>query len=138
MPFTTGGDPRSFHREAGEPVKEGARETRRLARRLRQRARGRGAQVKLAAARRLDELADRVGKIARQMQRRLAGEKISGRPVSMFDPDARPIRKGKLRAPTEFGHVSLFAELTENTRRGARGLLLPAAAQLGMRPRTRC
>jgi hypothetical protein len=72
MPFTTGGDPRSFHREAGEPVKEGARETRRLARRLRQRARGRGAQVKLAAARRLDELADRVGKIARQIQRRLA------------------------------------------------------------------
>src|ERR1700742_2029442 len=49
----------------------------------------------------------------------------------MFDPDARPIRKGKLRAPTEFGYVFQIAEITENTRRGARGLLLPATTRLG-------
>ena len=49
----------------------------------------------------------------------------------MFDPDARPIRKGKLRAPTEFGYVFQFAEITENTRRGARGLPLHAATQPG-------
>jgi IS5 family transposase len=117
--------------EAGELVKQSVRETRRLATRLRERARGRGAQAKLAAARRLDELGDRAETIARQIDQRLAGEKITDRLVSMFDPDARPIRKGKLRSPTEFGSVFQFAEITENTRRGARGLLLPAATRLG-------
>jgi IS5 family transposase len=117
--------------EAGELVKRSVRETRRLATRLRERARGRGAQTKLTAARRLDELADRAEKVARQIDQRLAGEKISDRLVSMFDSHARPIRKGKLRAPTEFGYVFQFAEITENTRRGARGLLLPATTELG-------
>jgi transposase, IS5 family len=117
--------------EAGELVKQSVRETRRLATRLRERAHGRGARAKLAAARRLEELADRAEKIARQIDQRLAGQKISDRLVSMFDPDARPIRKGKLRAPTEFGYVFQFAEITENTRCGARGLLLPAATELG-------
>jgi IS5 family transposase len=117
--------------EAGELAKQSVRETRRLAERLRERARGRGAQAKRTAARRLDELADRAEKVVRQIDRRLAGEKISDRLVSMFDPDARPIRKGKLRTPTEFGYVFQFAEITEHTRRGARGLLLPAATELG-------
>jgi transposase, IS5 family len=117
--------------EAGALVKRSVRETRRLAIGLRERARGRGARAKLAAARRLEELAERAEKIARQIDQRLAGEKITDRLVSMFDPDARPIRKGKLRAPTEFGYVFQLAEITENTRRGARGLLLPAATQLG-------
>ena len=31
----------------------------------------------------------------------------------MSDPDARPIRKGKLRQPTEFGTVIQIAELCE-------------------------
>jgi IS5 family transposase len=117
--------------EAGELVKQSVREARRLATRLRARARGRGAQAKLAAARRLEELADLAEKVARQIEQRLAGEKITDRLVSMFDPDARPIRKGKLRAPTEFGYVFQFAEITENTRRGARGLLLPAPTRQG-------
>jgi IS5 family transposase len=117
--------------EAGELVKQSVRETRRLASRLRERSRGRGAEAKLTAARRLEELADRAEKIARQIDQRLAGEKINDRLVSMFDPDARPIRKGKLRAPTEFGYVFQLAEITENTRRGARGLLLPAQTALG-------
>jgi transposase, IS5 family len=117
--------------EAGTLVKRSVREARRLATRLRERARGRGAGAKLTAARRLDELADRAEKIARQIDQRLAGEKISDRLVSMFDPDARPIRKGKLRAPTEFGYVFQLAEITENTRRGARGLLLPAKTKPG-------
>ena len=51
--------------------------------------------------------------------------------VSLTDPDARPIRKGKLRPPTEFGYVVQLAELCENTRRGARGLIVPAASQPG-------
>src|SRR5919198_673818 len=117
--------------EAGELVRRSLAETRRLARRLRERARGRGAKRKLAAARRLEELAERAGKVARQIRQRLAGEKITDRLVSMSDPDARPIRKGKLRAPTEFGYVFQLIELTENTRRGARGLIVPAPSQVG-------
>jgi transposase, IS5 family len=117
--------------EAGQLVEHSIREARRVADRLRRRARGRGAQTKLAAARRLDELADRAGKVARQIRQRLAGERITDRLVSLSDPDARPIRKGKLRAPTEFGYVIQLAELCEHTRRGARGLIVPAATQIG-------
>jgi hypothetical protein len=36
-----------------------------------------------------------------------------------------------LRKPTEFGYVVQLAELCENTRRGARGLILPAASGIG-------
>ena len=117
--------------EAGELVARSVRETRRLAARLREKARGRRAQAKLAAARRLEELTDRADKVTGQIRRRLAGEKISDRLVSMADPDARPIRKGKLRQPTEFGYVFQLTELTPNTRRGARGLILPAPSQIG-------
>ena len=91
--------------EAGQLVERSIRETRRVADRLRRGARGRGAQAKLAAARRLDELTDRAAKVTRQIRQRLAGERITDRLVSISDPDARPIRKGKLRAPTEFGYV---------------------------------
>jgi IS5 family transposase len=117
--------------QAGEQLEQTVRETRRLAARLRERARGRGAQAKLQAARRLDELAGRAEKVCRQIRQRVAGEKITERLVSLADPDARPIRKGKLRAPTEFGYVVQIAELCENTRRGARGLILPAPSQIG-------
>ena len=117
--------------EAGELVERGVRETRRVAEQLRRRARGRGAQAKLAAARRLDELAERAAKVARQIRQRLAGEKITDRLVSIADPDARPIRKGKLRQPTEFGYVIQLAEVCENTRRGARGLIVPVASEIG-------
>jgi transposase, IS5 family len=51
--------------------------------------------------------------------------------VSIFDPDARPIRKGKLGRPNEFGYVAQICEVTENTKRGARGLILPATSQVG-------
>ena len=117
--------------EAGQLVERSIRETRRLAEHLRRGARGRGAHGKLAAARRLEELTERAGKVARQIRQRLAGERISDRLVSISDPDARPIRKGKLRAPTEFGYVIQLAEVCENTRRGARGLIVPVASQIG-------
>jgi hypothetical protein len=55
------------------------------------------------------------------------GLKISDRLVSISDPDARPIRKGKLGRPTDFGYVVQICEVTENTRCGARGLVVPAA-----------
>jgi IS5 family transposase len=117
--------------EAGALVGTSVRETRAVAAQLRRRARGRGAQAKLQAARRLDELAERAAKVDRQIRRRLAGERITDRPVSLADPDARPIRKGKLSQPTQFGYVFQLCEVTANTRRGARGLILPAPTRVG-------
>ena len=106
-------------------------EARRLATRARATARGRGAKAKLKAAAQLEQLADRCEKVAKQIRRRVAGEPISDRLVSLADPDARPIRKGKLGKPNEFGYVTQLAEVTENTRRGARGLILPPASAPG-------
>lgn len=117
--------------EAGAIVARSIRESLRLAKALRARARGRGAQVKLAAAAALEQIAERAERVCRQIDQRVAGERIVDRLVSLADPDARPIRKGKLRQPTEFGYVFQLAELTESTRRGARGLILPAASRIG-------
>jgi IS5 family transposase len=117
--------------EAGVLLARSIREARRLAGRLRKRARGRGARAKLAAASRLERLAELAEKVCAQIELRLAGKAISERLVSISDPDARPIRKGKLRNPTEFGYVMQLAELCENTRRGARGLILPASTGIG-------
>jgi IS5 family transposase len=117
--------------QTGELLKASIREARRLAALARSRARGRGAQAKLRAAARLEQLADRCQKVAQQITRRVAGEPINDRLVSLADPDARPIRKGKLGKPNEFGYVTQLAEVTENTRRGARGLILPAATAPG-------
>ncbi len=107
------------------------REARRLVKVARSKARGRGAKRKLKAAARLEQLADRCEKVASQIKQRVAGEPISDRIVSLTDPDARPIRKGKLGKPNEFGYVTQLAEVTENTKRGARGLILPASSALG-------
>lgn len=117
--------------EAGELLGASIREARRLAVRLRQRARGRGADTKLAAAERLDRLCELAEKVRVQIELRLAGKAITNRLVSISDPDARPIRKGKLNKPTEFGYVMQLTELCENTRRGARGLILPASTGIG-------
>jgi transposase, IS5 family len=46
-----------------------------------------------------------------QTDQRLRGNRvIPDRLVSLSDPDARPIRKGKPRAPTQFGYTLLLAE----------------------------
>jgi transposase, IS5 family len=46
-----------------------------------------------------------------QTDQRLAGDRvIPDRLVSLSDPDARPIRKGKPGRPTEFGYTLLLAE----------------------------
>jgi transposase, IS5 family len=115
----------------GELLEQSTAETRRLVVIARRRARGRGAKAKLEAAARLEELADRCEKVASQIKQRVAGEPITDRLVSISDPDARPIRKGKLGRPNEFGYISQLCEVTENTRRGARGLILPAATAIG-------
>jgi IS5 family transposase len=117
--------------ETGAVLERSVKEARRLAQVARCTARGRGANAKLKAAANLEELADRCEKVARQIKRRVAGEPIKDRIVSLFDPDARPIRKGKLGKPNEFGFVSQLAEVTEHTKRGARGLILPASTEIG-------
>jgi IS5 family transposase len=115
----------------GELLDESIRETRRLVAVARAAARGRGAKAKLKVVARLEDLADRCEKVSRQIKLRVAGEPIPDRLVSLADSDARPIRKGKLGKPNEFGYVAQIAEVTENTRRGARGLILPAATAPG-------
>jgi transposase, IS5 family len=117
--------------EAGKLLEASLREARRLTERARRSARGRGAQVKLRAARALEGLVERCERVAGQIRARLAGERISDRLVSLADPDARPIRKGKQGKPTEFGYVVQIAEVTPNTKPGARGLVLPAASKPG-------
>jgi IS5 family transposase len=117
--------------EAGALLRRSIREARSLAAQARRGARGRGAGAKLAAARRLESLAERAEKIARQIDRRLTGQRITDRLVSLADPDARPIGKGKAGKPYEFGYVFQLAELTENTRRGARGFILPPSGEVG-------
>jgi IS5 family transposase len=117
--------------ETGELLERSIKEARRLAAIARRRARGRGAKAKLKAAAALDEMADRCEKVATQIRQRVKGEPIKDRIVSLHDPDARPIRKGKLWKRTEFGFVSQLAEVTEHARTGARGLILPASTELG-------
>jgi transposase, IS5 family len=117
--------------EAGQLLAASVGEARRLVGCLRERTRGRGARAKRAAADRLERLAELAEKVCAQIELRLAGKAISDRLVSISDPDARPIRKGKLRKPTEFGYVMQLTELCENTRRGARGLILPASTGIG-------
>jgi IS5 family transposase len=117
--------------QTGQLLERSIAEARRLAAVARRSARGRGAKAKLKAADKLEQLAKRCEKVARQIKQRVAGERITDRIVSLSDPDARPIRKGKLGKPNEFGYVSQLAEVTENTKRGARGLIVPASTQLG-------
>ena len=60
------------------------------------------------------ELAETIAATERllaQTDQRLAGNRvIADRLVSLADPDARPIRKGKPQHPTQFGYTLLLAE----------------------------
>jgi IS5 family transposase len=66
-------------------------------------------RVKGRLRRAIDELAttiERTGRIVAQTRTRLAGDKPDSatRLVSLHDPDARPIAKGRLGKPVEFGY----------------------------------
>jgi IS5 family transposase len=59
----------------------------------------------------LEETITHTGRLLVQTDQRLAGNRvIPDRLVSLADPDARPIRKGKPRHPTQFGDSLLVAE----------------------------
>jgi transposase, IS5 family len=108
--------------ETGELLGRSVREARRLARAARAKARGRGAQAKPRAAARLEQPADRCQKVAEPVKRRVKREPIGDRIVSLSDPDARPIRNGKLGKPNESGYL---------TRAGRGGPRTPGAGHLG-------
>jgi transposase, IS5 family len=59
----------------------------------------------------LDETIIATQRLLAQTDQRLAGNRvIADRLVSLVDPDARPIPKGKPRHPTQFGYTLLLAE----------------------------
>jgi IS5 family transposase len=77
----------------------------------------------------LDELAvtiERTATIVAQARTRLAGQIPEGatRLVSLHDPDARPIRKGRIDRPVEFGYK---AQVTDNDD----GVILDYRVELG-------
>jgi len=86
--------------QTGELLERSVKEARKLAAVAKRRAVGRGAVAKRKAATQLEELADLCEKVASQIRQRVAGQPITDRLVSLADPGARPIRKGKLGSPT--------------------------------------
>jgi IS5 family transposase len=60
---------------------------------------------------RLDETTAATHRLLTQTRQRLSGNRvIPDRLISLADPDARPIRKGKPQRPTEFGYTVLVGE----------------------------
>jgi len=87
-----------------------------VARNARRALRRKGSPLPGRTRRVLKDLAttiERTRRIIHQTRTRLAGETPEGatRLVSLHDPDARPIRKGRLDRPTEFGYK---AQLLDN------------------------
>jgi IS5 family transposase len=80
----------------------------------------------------LDELAtaaERTRKIVAQTRTRLAGQVPEGatRLVSLHDPDARPIRKGRIDKPVEFGYKAQVADNDD-------GIILDYSVEYGAAP----
>ena len=69
--------------QTGRLLARSVKEARRLAAEAGHQARGHGAQAKLKAARKLEQLADRCEKVVQQIKQRIAGEKITDRLVSL-------------------------------------------------------
>jgi transposase, IS5 family len=101
------------------------------ARRSRSRTPGVSPAGRARAIATLAQAIDLAERVVEQTRMGFAGQKITDRLVSLFDPDARPVRRGKLAKPNEFGYVVQLTEVTANTRRGARGLLLPPKLAAG-------
>jgi transposase, IS5 family len=92
------------------------------------------AETNKAARRTIERLEILIGQattVIDQIGKRVRDERITDRLVSFADPDARPVRKGKIATPTQFGYVSQLAELTSSTKRGSRGLILPPVTRPG-------
>jgi len=99
-------------------IAERARQTVRQARQLAQQARAEleRAWVERGAAlvTRLERELEAAEQVLAQTDRRLAGERtIADRRISLVDADARPIRRGNPREPTEFGYKARVADTPE-------------------------
>jgi transposase, IS5 family len=98
--------------EIAARAKQTVRETRALARSARKDARRKRVGVAL-----VDELERELGaaeRILAQTDLRLGGQRtIPERRVSLVDPDARPLRFGNPRRPTEFGYKARIADTAE-------------------------
>jgi transposase, IS5 family len=93
-----------------------ARDAERVVRNARRRLRGQGndaSGIARALVDRLELLGERTAKVAAQCRQRISGATPDGatRVVSLHDPDARPIAKGRLGKPVEFGYK---AQLVDN------------------------
>ena len=89
-------------------------------------------QMRGRLRRALAELAvtiERTGTVVAQARTRLAGQTPDGatRLVSLHDPDARPIRKGRIDRPVEFGYK---AQVSDNDD----GVILDYRVELGAAP----
>jgi IS5 family transposase len=84
------------------------RRARRAQQQIAEWAQGQGDAVARRVRQRLDQLEtwlERTDRVIDQTQQVLGGTvHIKDRLISVFDPDARPIKKGNLRRPTEFGY----------------------------------
>jgi len=123
-----------FTEEAGAQVRASLREAKRVveaARRARSRIKGASTHTRRRAIQYLEQTMALAERVVQQVRQRFANEKIQDRLVSFADPDARPVRRGKLARPNEFGYVVQLTEVTEHTRRGARGLILPPKLRPG-------
>jgi hypothetical protein len=60
--------------------------------------------------------------ISQTIEVQQGGTRLPHRVVSIFDPEARPIKRGKLHAPTEFGYKVLLQETEEKMITGYRVL----------------
>jgi transposase, IS5 family len=111
---------------------DAVREARRVAINARRALRALGADAPgalTALTRQLETTAERVERISRQTRQRLAGNVPDGatRLVSLHDPDARPIRKGRLGKPVEFGYK---AQILDNED----GVILDYNVEIGNPP----
>lgn len=77
----------------------------------------------------LERTAERVERVAAQTRQRISGATPEGatRIVSLHDPDARPIRKGRLGRPVEFGYT---AQVVDNED----GIVLDHNVEIGNPP----
>jgi len=76
--------------------------------------RGQGRAMVQQARMQLHTMMQRTSQVMVQTEQRLQGVlAIPDRLVSLFDPEARPIRRGKLSAKTEFGYKALLTESEE-------------------------
>lgn len=75
----------------------------------------------------LEHLLDALARVVAQTRQRVAGDTPPGktRLVSLVDDDARPIRKGSLATPTQFGYT---AQVTDNRQ----GIVVDCEIEAGM------